>query len=45
MSCARHNLSSKATAENDALDNPFASGQFRWVAKGTYTDGPRYHHC
>jgi hypothetical protein len=25
----------------DALENPFASGAFRWVAKGRYISGPR----
>jgi hypothetical protein len=39
--CARHNLSSAASFERDELDYPFASGQFRYVAKGVYTNGPR----
>jgi Alpha-kinase family len=38
---ARRNNSSKATFTSDALDNPFASGNFRWVANGTYTQGNR----
>jgi hypothetical protein len=42
MSCARHNLSSTGTTPNHELDNPFAEGQFRYVAKGTYTNGPRW---
>ncbi|KAK4243486.1 kinase-like domain-containing protein [Corynascus novoguineensis] len=37
----RYNLSSRASYTDDALENPFASGAFRWVAKGTYTEGPR----
>lgn len=38
---ARRNNSNRATFTNDALDNPFASGSFRWVAEGTYTEGNR----
>ena len=37
----RRNLSNAASFTAQSLDNPFASGSFRWVAKGTYTDGPR----
>lgn len=37
----RHNLSSSATVNHAELENPFAEGAFRWVAKGTYTSGPR----
>ncbi|KAM7189330.1 Protein kinase-like domain containing protein [Rhypophila sp. PSN 637] len=37
----RHNNSSEANFTHDALDDPFASGAFRWVAKGKYTNGPR----
>jgi hypothetical protein len=38
---ARRNESSNATFPHAALRNPFAQGAFRWVAKGSYTDGPR----
>ncbi|CAJ1959240.1 unnamed protein product [Cylindrotheca closterium] len=38
---ARLNNASRASFENQALDNPFASGSFRWVAKGVYTEGNR----
>ncbi|KAI5863733.1 kinase-like domain-containing protein [Durotheca rogersii] len=38
----RYNISYSSTVTYDALENPFAQGAFRWVAKGTYTDGPRY---
>jgi hypothetical protein len=41
MGSARHNLSSAATFDDYELQNPFASGQFRYVAKGRYTNGPR----
>ncbi|KAL8404396.1 hypothetical protein RB594_009298 [Gaeumannomyces avenae] len=37
----RHNISSRAEYTVHALENPFASGAFRWVAKGSYTGGPR----
>lgn len=37
----RYNHSNIATFHGDALDNPFAQGAFRWVAKGQYTSGPR----
>jgi len=37
----RYNHSSDATFDWDALENPFASGAFRWVAKGRYTSGDR----
>lgn len=37
----RHNLSSSTTLDYGELENPFAEGAFRWVAKGTYTSGPR----
>ncbi|KAI5925859.1 kinase-like protein [Camillea tinctor] len=37
----RYNNSNSAVFQTHALDNPFASGAFRWVAKGTYTSGPR----
>ena len=38
---ARENESSQASFESSALINPFASGSFRLVAKGRYTDGRR----
>ncbi|KXX80413.1 Alpha-protein kinase vwkA [Madurella mycetomatis] len=37
----RYNHSSKCAVNHDALEGPFASGAFRWVAKGTYTEGER----
>ena len=37
----RYNNASEATFTSSALANPFASGAFRWVAKGTYTRGDR----
>ncbi|KMP10249.1 hypothetical protein CIRG_09930 [Coccidioides immitis RMSCC 2394] len=37
----QYNISTRATVPHDALDNPFAQGAFRWVAKGKYTSGPR----
>ncbi|KAI2782707.1 kinase-like protein [Daldinia loculata] len=37
----RYNNSSNASFLNDELDNPFAQGAFRWVAKGSYTSGFR----
>lgn len=37
----RYNVSSSATIRDDDLENPFSQGAFRWVAKGTYTSGPR----
>lgn len=37
----RYNNSIEATFTNDALDYPFASGAFRWVARGRYTKGNR----
>jgi len=38
---ARNNNASKASFEQRDLDNPFAQGSFRWVAKGVYTVGDR----
>jgi len=38
---ARRNNANRATFTNDALNYPFASGSFRWVAKGKYTEGNR----
>ncbi len=40
QTCRRNNAN-KATFDNQDLDKPFAEGAFRWVAKGTYTDGHR----
>ncbi|KAM7211388.1 alpha-protein kinase 1 [Rhypophila decipiens] len=37
----RHNQSSRGTIKYRDLQHPFASGAFRWVAHGTYTNGPR----
>ncbi|KAI1412242.1 kinase-like protein [Hypoxylon sp. FL1857] len=37
----RYNISDSATFSTYQLDNPFSQGAFRWVAKGTYTSGPR----
>eukprot|EP00584_Thalassiosira_punctigera_P008859 CAMPEP_0172543664 /NCGR_PEP_ID=MMETSP1067-20121228/13992_1 /TAXON_ID=265564 ORGANISM="Thalassiosira punctigera, Strain Tpunct2005C2" /NCGR_SAMPLE_ID=MMETSP1067 /ASSEMBLY_ACC=CAM_ASM_000444 /LENGTH=329 /DNA_ID=CAMNT_0013330115 /DNA_START=57 /DNA_END=1046 /DNA_ORIENTATION=- len=38
---ARRNDATRATFTNHALTHPFAEGGFRWVAKGTYTEGAR----
>jgi Alpha-kinase family len=38
---ARRNNSKNAIFTEYALSNPFASGSFRWVAKGKYTTGDR----
>lgn len=38
---ARTNNASGASFDRDSLDRPFASGTFRWVAKGKYTEGKR----
>ena len=38
---ARENNSFSASFTNYNLEHPFASGSFRWVAKGTYTSGAR----
>ncbi|KAH6843290.1 kinase-like domain-containing protein [Chaetomium sp. MPI-CAGE-AT-0009] len=37
----RYNDSCRAKFLDDALDYPFASGAFRWVAKGVYISGAR----
>jgi hypothetical protein len=37
----RYNKSNEATFTQGDLDRPFASGSFRWVAKGWYTSGDR----
>jgi hypothetical protein len=37
----RYNNANWATHDNDDLEHPFASGAFRWVAKGRYTNGER----
>ncbi|KAK3998156.1 kinase-like domain-containing protein [Cladorrhinum sp. PSN332] len=37
----RYNRASSATFTHPELNNPFASGAFRWVAKGRYTEGER----
>ena len=38
---ARRNDATRATFTDHALQNPFAEGGFRWVAKGVYTEGTR----
>lgn len=38
---ARKNNATHATFEEKDLQNPFAQGSFRWVAKGVYTHGNR----
>lgn len=38
---ARENKSNAAEFSNYNLQHPFAEGSFRWVSKGTYTDGER----
>ncbi|KAL7903900.1 kinase-like domain-containing protein [Trichoderma velutinum] len=40
-SSGRYNNSRSASCSYDALNHPFAQGTFRWVAKGSYTSGPR----
>ncbi|KAI0128230.1 kinase-like protein [Hypoxylon sp. NC0597] len=37
----RYNISHRASFTNQALNNPFSQGAFRWVAKGSYTLGTR----
>lgn len=37
----RYNNSSRSSILCDELENPFAEGAFRYVAKGTYTSGDR----
>ncbi|KAB8229900.1 kinase-like domain-containing protein [Aspergillus alliaceus] len=37
----RYNKSNWSSISTSALENPFAQGAFRWVAKGSYTSGPR----
>ncbi|KAE8343271.1 hypothetical protein BDV24DRAFT_173014 [Aspergillus arachidicola] len=37
----RYNNSNKGSVPTSALENPFAQGAFRWVAKGSYTSGSR----
>jgi hypothetical protein len=38
---SRYNNATTASFTMHALDHPFSSGAFRWVAKGTYTKGER----
>ncbi len=38
----RYNLSERALFPDHALDNPFSSGSFRWVARGNYEGGSRH---
>ena len=40
-STGRYNKSGGASFSHYDLQNPFAEGSFRWVAKGTYTEGAR----
>ena len=40
-SSARRSESNAASFDSYSMDNPFASGSFRLVAKGKYTEGPR----
>eukprot|EP00884_Botryococcus_braunii_P003387 jgi/Botrbrau1/13049/Bobra.0187s0011.1 len=42
MAYSRRNLSGEATFTNHDLENPFAYGAFRYVARGTYVDGPSW---
>ncbi|KAK7419697.1 hypothetical protein QQZ08_010784 [Neonectria magnoliae] len=37
----RYNVSKRASFEHRDLEDPFAQGAFRWVARGTYTSGAR----
>ncbi|KAH6856263.1 kinase-like domain-containing protein [Chaetomium sp. MPI-CAGE-AT-0009] len=37
----RYNNSSEGSLTLDELENPFASGTYRWVARGSYTSGAR----
>ncbi|KAK3337580.1 kinase-like domain-containing protein [Cercophora scortea] len=37
----RYNASTRAEFTAESLSTPFASGAFRWVAKGRYTEGSR----
>lgn len=37
----RYNVSGSAEVKAHALNNPFASGAFRWVARGSYISGSR----
>lgn len=37
----RYNASTRAEFSHESLGTPFASGAFRWVAKGRYTEGSR----
>ncbi len=37
----RYSHSSRAVLDGADLEDPFADGTFRWVAKGTYTSGQR----
>lgn len=38
---ARDNISTACEVRGSDMESPFASGTFRWVAKGTYTRGAR----
>ncbi|KAL6881152.1 kinase-like protein [Trichoderma novae-zelandiae] len=41
LDAGRYNSSNDARLSYYALRNPIAEGSFRWVAKGSYTSGPR----
>lgn len=41
VASGRYNNASASTFKLVDLENPFAQGAFRWVAKGTYTKGQR----
>ena len=41
MSTARRNKARRAEFTNHALENPFAEGAFRYVAKDKYVEGER----
>ncbi|XXH04755.1 hypothetical protein Hte_011177 [Hypoxylon texense] len=45
LDSGRYNISNNAQISYDALNNPFAEGAFRWVAKGTYTSGSRMNQA
>ena len=41
LDSGRYNISKSASIPTYELEHPFAEGAFRWVAKGSYTSGPR----
>lgn len=44
-SSGRYNQSTSSFSSYYDLENPFAQGAFRWVAKGTYASGPRQNEA